>query len=587
MTKSNFSVNNNKNNKRSYSFKDFLSFLKKILSKEKKLYWLVLIYGIGISILGLAMPISVQYIISNITFTALLKPLIIVAAILFFILVSYVILKALQIYAIHIFSKHFFTRIVGDIFNSFVFSNYELFERRNRTDIANRFFEIINIQKVFPDILFGGISIVQQVFVGFLLISFYHPYFFIFSCIIILAVYLTFRAWGLNSLKNLHKNSYNKYEVINILENISNIHKEFKSKHSIEYAKNKVDNSVADFLINRNKYFKSLFSQSVTLLIIYIFASIGFLMIGSILVLNGEITIGQLVAMELVVSTMLLRLSEFGKYLDSFYELAVSCAKLNIFYDIEQEKQISGKIIASNIDRTEDIICMKEVEINYQNQIFKLDFSLKDASSNLIAVDSNNSREIFCKLLYKLIEPNAGEIQYYGQNIENVDSYSLRNRIFMIDTSDIYESTIREYLTEGVEASQSQIQKVLHIVQLDEILKILKIDLDHKIVPGGYPFSITQTIRLKVAKALLYQPDIIILGTIFDRIEYSRKQRILKTIKESYPNTTLIHFTNINVRDYDFKYDQYLFMGMSSIKSFEKLEDLSEFEYKFFIKKLK
>ena len=154
-------------NKPSYSFANFFYFLKSVLAREKNLYWLIIIYGIGISILSLSIPIAVQYIIGNITFTALLGPLVVIVIILIITLVFYALLKVMQLYATHIFSKHFFARIVGDIFNSFVYSDYEDFDRCNRTDIANRFFEIINIQKVFPVILFEGFSIIQQIIVGF------------------------------------------------------------------------------------------------------------------------------------------------------------------------------------------------------------------------------------------------------------------------------------------------------------------------------------------------------------------------------------------------------------------------------------
>ena len=128
------------------AFSDFFLFLKAVLAREKALYWLIIIYSIGIGVLSLATPIAVKYIIGNITFTALLGPLIAIVIILVGLLIVYTLLKAMQMVVIHIFTKHFFTRIVGDIFNSFVYSDYESFERCNRTDIANRFFEIITIK---------------------------------------------------------------------------------------------------------------------------------------------------------------------------------------------------------------------------------------------------------------------------------------------------------------------------------------------------------------------------------------------------------------------------------------------------------
>ena len=85
---------------------------------------------------------------------------------------------------------------------------------------------------------------------------------------------------------------------------------------------------------------------------------------------------------------------------------------------------------------------------------------------------------------------------------------------------------------------------------------------------------------------MLYKPDIIILGTIFDYIEHYRRQYILKSIKELYPESTLIHFASVNSKNYDFEYDGYYFIQKSSVKYFKTLKEFTNFEDEFFIKKI-
>ena len=147
----------------------------------------------------------------------------------------------------------------------------------------------------------------------------------------------------------------------------------------------------------------------------------------------------------------------------------------------------------------------------------------------------------------------------------------------MVDSTDMDNSTREAYLTDGLDIAKTDIQAVLTHVQLDT--KTEKLDITQAITPCGYPLSATQIIRLKIAKALLYKPDLLILGTVFDRIEYYKKQLILQAIRNKYPGLTLIHFTHFTNMTSAFEYNQYFFVSAFETHQFDKQDDFIAYQH--------
>ena len=87
-----------------------LPFLQKILFAETSLFWMSAIYGLAISVLALAVPLSVQFLINSVSFTALIRPTFVLGGVLLILLLFWVALNALQFFVTEIFQSRFFSR---------------------------------------------------------------------------------------------------------------------------------------------------------------------------------------------------------------------------------------------------------------------------------------------------------------------------------------------------------------------------------------------------------------------------------------------------------------------------------------------
>jgi len=302
-------------------------FLKKILFTEVSFFWMSAIYGLAISFLSLAVPLSVQFLINSVSFTALIRPTFVLGSVLLILLTFWAALNALQFFVTEIFQSRFFARITSEVTILLLKSKQQNPEKK---EIVNRFFETITIQKTIPKFLTKTFATILQGAVGLIVVSFYHPVFFLFSLAIVISLWLIWSRFYKQAVASSFAKSQAKYDIVKCFEEIENGNSDVEQK---------INSLTGHYLKDRKSRFRSLFSQVILLLALYVVASVSLLVIGGWLVLKGQLTIGQLVAAELILSALLYNFSQLGRDLENFYDLAASCQKLSKFYNFSIEKK--------------------------------------------------------------------------------------------------------------------------------------------------------------------------------------------------------------------------------------------------------
>jgi ABC-type multidrug transport system fused ATPase/permease subunit len=307
------------------------SILKKILFTESSFFWMSAIYALAISFLSLAVPLSVQFLINSVSFTALMRPTFVLGAVLLILLIFWAALNALQFFITEIFQSRFFARITSEVTILLLKTKQENPEKR---EIVNHFFETVIIQKTIPKFLTKTFATILQGAVGLIVVSFYHPIFFLFSLAIVISLWLIWSRFYKQAVNSSLGKSQAKYDIVKCFEEIEE--GRVSDEDNIEQ---KINSLTGDYLKDRKSRFRSLFSQVILLLTLYVIASVLLLVMGGWLVLKGQLTIGQLVAAELILSALLYNFSQLGRDLENFYDLTASCEKLTKFYNFSIEKK--------------------------------------------------------------------------------------------------------------------------------------------------------------------------------------------------------------------------------------------------------
>ena len=548
-------------------------FIKKILGEDKEFFLTAIVYAVAIAILSLATPISVQLLINSVAFTAMLQPILILGFLLFLLLSFSAILNVLQFYISEIFQRKFFARMSADITLATIKARHENFEESNQTEFVNRFFDVITIQKSLPKILIKSFTLVLQTIAGLILVAFYHPILLVFSLLIIISIILIWQSFCKKGFITKFYSSRRKYDMAGWLEDIARNNSLFKSEIGQKYAIFKTDFLTEQYLEERKSHFSQLFAQFSLMLALYAVASSLLLIIGGYLVTKGQLSIGQLVASELILSTTLYGISQLGRDFETFYDIVGACEKLSQFYNIPQENTGVEKIDTNHID-----IKFNHVVDIYFEREFKFNFSLKHHKNYIISTHNLSSQKILIELLYCLRKPVRGTLEFNNIEIENIDIANLRSKIALIDNSSFIEGNIEEYLTfNNKNISKKLINEVLQVTGLDKALQRFNEGLNLRIIPTGYALSESEKILLKISRALLQEPKIIIITEVLDMLGLKARQNMIKFLTKNH-NSTLIYFSNRRDDMHDF--DEYIFIDENHTHNFKSIDELDKFEQK-------
>jgi putative ABC transport system ATP-binding protein len=546
---------------------------KLILKPERAYYGVAVIYSVATSILMLAVPVSVQALINTVVNTKMEYFIYVLASILFFILLVSVTLFLCREYVMELFQRRFFARITAEATLRLVASDQRHVETINRAELVNRFFEVMHVQKIVPSLLTHGFSVLLQMTVGLIVVSFYHPFLLIFNVIFLFTLYLIWGLWAPRATQASLRLSESKYDLVHWMEEIARANNYFKSEKTIQYGLDKIDEKTQIYLKSSKRFFRYTFSQSAAFLIVFCLANAALLGLGGALVAEAQLSIGQLIGAELIMSTIFYNLLRIGSYTRMYYELCASLEKIGLFYQLPTE-EMSGtlRVNDNNID-----INFRNLTTEYRGHIFRFEMQIPSGKKVLIRSQEPSGSKVFIDLLKGYNTTSYDKILVNGVPLPDYDLHALRENILVIDNFTIVEGTIRElFQILSPDIQTDDIHMFLDITGLNNIIGNLPQGIDTPLSPTGYPLLPEEIIGVKLAVVMAAAPAVIVITEVLDYLPMSSRNTILKHICQT-PNLTLICFSN---KKQSSIFNDYYYVGPDATRSFATIELLSLHEDK-------
>ena len=512
-------------------WRDASAWIGRIVGPDMPYIRLAAVYGIAISLLSLATPISVQLLINNVANTALPAPLWTLAGLLLLLLLFVAGLSAMRVWIMALFERHVFARVVSEVTTRAVHAQNPFFADQSRGDLFNRYFDLVVVQKSVPSLIIGGFTILLQSVVGLVVTSFYHPFFLAFNALLVVLVLTIWLIWSRGSIRSAVALSHAKHDAARWLESVGASNGFYKSSRHLDFAMDRSEAVTATYVERHRRLFRYTFSQTVAFLLLYAFASAALLALGGNLILRGELSIGQLVAAELILSGVFYGVSQLGWYLDTLYDLVASAEELSLLFAIPQEPAVAkaGKAPADGT------VQLSGVEIEHA----RFDFALA-AGEQLVTLSEGGAERLLAMVLKRHLVPERGLITVGDADMATFDMYLLRSEVMVLDRPTIVEVTIREYLTPTDDgAVPGVVLDALTLVGLRDTIARLPLGLDTPLAASGFPLSVAEVIALKLAKALIVRPRVLMLSQLFDLIPTDRLVPALRQLKAAQTTTLL------------------------------------------------
>ena len=525
--------------------------LGRFLDNERGLLYLIFFYAVVHGLIGLVLPLGIQAIINFILAGRVSTSWVILIFVITLGLILAGVIQIAKIKLVERLEQRIFAKSSFELAVRIPKVKHAAMQERYAPEFINQFFDTVNLQKGMAKLIIDYPTAVLQVLFGLILISVYHPYFLFFSVVVILVLYLLFKITGPRGIKTSLKESTRKYMVAHWLEELGRTMGTFKLAGITNLPLLKVDRLIIGWLHYRQKHFAILLNQYKVMIVFNISTVIALLIMGSLLLIDNQISFGQFVAAEIIIVMIMGSIEKLITGLNTVYDTLTSLEKLGMITDLplegyrtEQTRSIEG------IHGFE--IAVEELRFQYPEMdrptLNKVSFHISAGQKVALLGPEGSGKSSLMQLLVGLYENYDGRITYNDISLQTLRHDRLRSDIGdNIWTETIFEGTLRENLTVGREGlSDDLIWEAIRLVNAEESINKLNKGLDTELFPMGMKLSRTLAKKLVLARAVAGNPKLLLLEMETDFLSSVELDKVADYILNQ--DWTMIAST----RDYDF-----------------------------------
>jgi ABC-type bacteriocin/lantibiotic exporter with double-glycine peptidase domain len=501
-----------------------------LLKLDKREISQVFFYAIFAGLVSLSLPLGIQAII-NLIQSGRVSVSWIVLVIIVIIGVALVgILSIMQLRITENLQQKIFVRSSFEFGYRLPKIKFEELYNKYPPELANRFFDTITIQKGASKLLIDFSTALLQIVFGIILLSLYHPFFIFFGLILLLLLYIIFKFSYNSGLSTSLKESKFKYKVVSWLQEMARNNYSFRKTINFEYALNKNNYLVSQYLDYREKHFNIIKRQYSQLIIFKVIITAGLLFIGGYLVLNQKMNIGQFVAAEIIILLVINSVEKIVVGLETLYDVLTAVEKIGQIADLEMEvtQDIKNEICYNNISLEVENINFKFPE-STANVLNKISFKIEDSEKILLEGDNGSGKTTLIRILSGLIQPTSGSFFINDDTYRKIDLQQYRSQIATIINGETpFEGTILENITFNNPAiTQEDIKWAIESVKLGSFIKSLPKGLETKIFPEGKQLSSSNAQKILLARSIVNKPKILFYEDALDRMDADVAKEII------------------------------------------------------------
>ncbi len=521
--------------------------LIRLLNTERKEIFYILFYALLVGFVSLALPLGIQTTVELISGGVFFSSVyVMIGLVIVGVLVAGA-LQMVQISMVDFLQRRVFTKAALEFAYRIPRLRMEALNSKYAPELINRFFDVMTVQKGLPKLLIDLSSAAIQIVFGLLLISLYHPFFILFGLLLISMLVGIFYATGPRGLHSSINESKYKYKVAQWLEELGRAMQSFKLGGSTDLPLRKTDYNVNGYLKHRSIHFNTLLTQ-FTFIVLFKAAVVGGMLIaGTLLVVEREITLGQLVASEIVIILIINSVEKIIMYMDVVYDLLTAVDKISHVTDLPIER--AGGLDLKPKHEKGFEINVKDLSYTFpdgKQALTSINLAIAPGERICISGPGGSGKTVLTNILTSLYSNFTGAVTLDGYSLRDLDLTHLREKIAKnISAEDLFDGTILENLSVGnIHASSDRVLAALNSVGLADTIHSLQEGLSTHVLSGGKGFSSTVIQKLILTRCIAKQPKLMVLNDFFTGFAKAEKLSLIQTITKPANPWTLIAVSN-------------------------------------------
>jgi ATP-binding cassette subfamily B protein len=514
--------------------------LFQLIQSEKKEISSIYFYAILSGLVQLSVPLGIQAIIGFVLGASMVTSI--------FVLIILVVFGVLLVGVFQLNQMKIIEKIQQKIFakNAIAFAEkiprFDLKKIDNLylPETVNKFFDTLNVQKGLSKILLDIPTSSIQIIFGLLLLCFYHPIFIAFGLVLLLILWIILKLTSKQGVQTSLEESSYKYSVVGWFEEMSRVIKSFKFSQGSHLNLQKTDENLLGYLTARTKHFNILVTQYKTLIFFKVAIITSMLTVGTYLLLKQQLNIGEFIATEIVIITIIGAVEKLISSLENIYDVITGLEK--IAYVIEAAEEKSGnQLLHSNSFE------IKFSNLNFayhQNENILKNINLIIPSNSLIKVtgNENSGKSSFLKILTGNYQDFEGSLMFNNLPINNYQLESLRNTTgIYLSEQEVFNGTILQNITMGKAViTTDEIIDIATKIGIEDFLQNTQNGFDTKLDPTGKNISKSLIKKILLLRALVQKPTLLLLEEPWQGLTQNVKNKLIQYLQNTTSNCTVI-----------------------------------------------
>ncbi|MCU0380884.1 MAG: ABC transporter ATP-binding protein/permease [Chitinophagaceae bacterium] len=538
-----------------------------VLKLDKREIWSVYFYSILNGLIQLSLPLGIQSIISFVLGGSISTSLVIL---IILVVTGVLIAGLLQVNQMKIIEKvqqKMFVRYAFEYAHRIPRLDLKSVDQYYLPELVNRFFDTVSLQKGISKLLLDIPTATIQIVFGLILLSFYHPVFIIFSLLLIAIVWAILYYSGSRGLATSLEESRFKYGVAGWLEELARVVRSFKFSKLTSLNLRRTDSLVSNYLGARTSHFKILLVQYWTLVGFKVLITAAMLIVGSVLLINQQLNLGQFIAAEIVILLVLNSVEKLIINLDKVYDVLTSVEKLSKVTDkpmdpdgdVDMPRTNKGmKIEAHNLGFSYD---EKKV-------ISEVSFEVLPGRKIAVMGADGSGKSTLLRVLSGVFNAYQGGLLADDIPLRNYLGDSFRQQTgILLQQQDIFQGTLLENITMGDEQIRpDDVMNLASRIGLSDFLQTQEQGFATMLDPVGKRLSRSVIQKILLLRALINHPRLLLLEEPWRGLETENRLKIQEYLIDGCPGATV--FVESNDETFARRADEVMFFENGTLKYF-------------------
>lgn len=535
----------------------------------------VYFYAILNGLIQLSLPLGIQSIISFVLGGSISTSLVIMIAL---VVIGVFVNGALQVNQMRLIEKvqqKIFVRYAFEFAERIPKINLQSVDSYYLPELLNRFFDTGTLQKGISKLMLDIPAASIQILFGLLLLSFYHPVFIFFSLVLILLIYLILRFTSARGMESSLRESDYKYAVAGWLEEMARVIKSFKFSRKNSLNIQRTDTLVQGYLEQRTIHFNILQLQYLSLIGFKVLITAAMLIVGSLLLVDQQLNIGQFIAAEIVILMVIGSVEKLMVNLDTVYDVLTAVEKLGKVTDKPLEVDGTIELAEENAGLA---IEMSHVNFSYvpgQQPVLKnIDIAIGSNEKVCIMGATGSGKSSLLRLLSGAYHHFEGNIFINNIPLTTYKLDTLREQTgILLSQQDIFMGTLLENITMGnPNISPQHVLKLAERIGLKTFFSETNAGLQTMLDPIGKKLSKNIIQKILLLRALANYPRLVLLEEPFDSLSEPVKMSITHYLINETPGQTIL--VSSNNETLAAQCDRVIYLEKGSIKYIGKWNEI-------------